>query len=158
MNPKGFAAQLHAIEEFFDRSTRPLTEKDSGYKPKEELFTVAEIVAHVAQTIDWFVEGAFRPDGFSMDFEAMEKEIRAVKSLDHAREWFHRAIAKAVKATEEKSAAEWAKPLPEGPIMGGMPRFLIFGSISDHTAHHRGALTVYQRLLGLVPPMPYMDM
>ena len=25
-----------------------------------------------------------------------------------------------------------------------------------HTAHHRGALTVYSRMLGKVPPMPYM--
>jgi hypothetical protein len=25
----------------------------------------------------------------------------------------------------------------------------------EHTAHHRGALTAYSRLLGKVPPMPY---
>jgi uncharacterized damage-inducible protein DinB len=25
----------------------------------------------------------------------------------------------------------------------------------DHTAHHRGALSVYLRLLGVVPPMVY---
>ncbi len=29
---------------------------------------------------------------------------------------------------------------------------------SSHTAHHRGALAVYARLLGKVPAMPYMDM
>jgi hypothetical protein len=29
---------------------------------------------------------------------------------------------------------------------------------TDHTAHHRGALTVYSRLLGKVPKMPYADM
>jgi uncharacterized damage-inducible protein DinB len=34
----------------------------------------------------------------------------------------------------------------------------IFGAITDHTAHHRGALTVYARLNGIVPPMPYMEM
>jgi uncharacterized damage-inducible protein DinB len=42
--------------------------------------------------------------------------------------------------------------------MGGVPRFAITNALTDHTAHHRGALTVYARLLGLVPPMPYMDM
>jgi len=26
----------------------------------------------------------------------------------------------------------------------------------EHTAHHRGALTVYSRVLGKVPAMPYM--
>jgi uncharacterized damage-inducible protein DinB len=42
--------------------------------------------------------------------------------------------------------------------MGGLPKKSIFGGITDHTAHHRGALTVYARLKGIVPPMPYMDM
>ena len=42
--------------------------------------------------------------------------------------------------------------------MGGQPRLAIFGALTDHTAHHRGALSVYTRLLGKVPPMPYMDM
>jgi uncharacterized damage-inducible protein DinB len=54
--------------------------------------------------------------------------------------------------------AELLAALPEGPIMGGVPRMAVFGAINDHTAHHRGALTVYARLNGIVPPMPYMDM
>jgi uncharacterized damage-inducible protein DinB len=41
--------------------------------------------------------------------------------------------------------------------MGGAPRLSVIGAISDHTAHHRGALTVYSRLLGKVPKLPYMD-
>jgi uncharacterized damage-inducible protein DinB len=41
--------------------------------------------------------------------------------------------------------------------MGGLPRCTILNALTDHTAHHRGALSVYARLLGLVPPMPYMD-
>ena len=40
--------------------------------------------------------------------------------------------------------------------MGGQPVSDVFWGLVDHTAHHRGALTVYARLLGKVPPMPYM--
>jgi len=39
--------------------------------------------------------------------------------------------------------------------MGGRPLFEIIGAMVEHTAHHRGALAVYTRLLGKVPPMPY---
>jgi uncharacterized damage-inducible protein DinB len=39
--------------------------------------------------------------------------------------------------------------------MGGMPRESIIGGIVDHTAHHRGALSVYARLVGREPAMPY---
>ena len=34
--------------------------------------------------------------------------------------------------------------MPDGPIMGGAPRFAIFGAITDHTAHHRGALEAFE--------------
>ena len=65
---------------------------------------------------------------------------------------------KATDTVNAHSEAEWMALLPAGPIMGGDPRFVIFGALTDHTAHHRGALTVYARLLGKVPPMPYMEM
>jgi uncharacterized damage-inducible protein DinB len=150
--------QLGALEEFFDRSTRVLTEEDSTFAPKEGMLTVAQQVAHAAQTIEWFASGAFAEGGFDMDFETADKQIKAVTSLKAARAWMKKAVAAAKTAIESHSDADWAQALPPGPIMGGLPRASIFGSMTDHTAHHRGALTVYTRLLGKVPPMPYMDM
>ena len=44
-----------------------------------------------------------------------------------------------------------------GPLFIGSPRSMIVPSIVEHTSHHRGALTVYSRTLGLVPVMPYME-
>ena len=149
--------ELNAAEEFFNRSTRNLTEELSTFAPAAGMMTVAQQVAHVAQTVDWFIEGAFRAEGFSMDFESMTKETDAVTSLAAARAWFAKAIANAKAVVATKSDAELMTPLAEGPIMGGMPRMAVFGAINDHTAHHRGALTVYARLKGIVPPMPYME-
>jgi len=150
--------ELSATHEFFNRSTRELAEPDSGFAPKEGMFTAAGQIAHVAQTINWFVDGAFASGGFSMEFEAMDKEVRGYTSIAAARAWFEKAVAHAHAVIEAHSDAEWMVALPPGPIMGGQPRSAIFGAINDHTAHHRGALTVYARLLGKVPPMPYMDM
>lgn len=149
-------AQLGADQEFFNRSTGALTEEDSAFAPAEGMFTAAQQVAHAAQTIDWFIEGAFRPEGFDMDFEAAEAKVRAVTSLDAARAQLSAAIENARQAIQSHSEEEWRQPLPEGPVMGGVPRVGIFGGITDHTAHHRGALTVYARLQGKTPPMPYM--
>lgn len=158
MSRAAMLGEISAMAEYFDRSTRPLTEADSTYAPQAGLFTVSQVVAHVAQTVDWFINGAFAAEGFSMDFEAMDKEVRAITSLDHARVWFARSVAKAKATLEDKPEAEWSMSLPPGPIMGGLPRAAVLGACTDHTAHHRGALTVYTRLLGKVPPMPYMDM
>ena len=158
MDAQACVEHLNTTKEWFDRSTRTLTEDDSTFAPVEGSFTTAQQVAHVAQTIDWFLEGAFRPEGFSMDFEALDSEVRKVESLAAAREWLDRACAAAIDKTSSFSEEDLAQPLPEGPIMGGMPRYSIFDSIRDHTAHHRGALTVHARLRGQVPTMPYMDM
>ena len=150
--------ELSSTHEFFLRSTRNLTEEMSTFAPADGMMTVAQQVAHAAQTVDWFMEGAFRPEGFRMDFESMTKETDAYTSLAKAREWFETAFANAKAVVAAKSDAELLVALPEGPIMGGLPRMHVFGAINDHTAHHRGALTVYSRLKGVIPPMPYLEM
>jgi uncharacterized damage-inducible protein DinB len=157
MNVKVAVKQMRSIEEFFNRSTRALSEEDSGFAPAPGLFTAAQQVAHVAQTIDWFFEGAFRPEGFSMDFEGLEKEVRACTSLVAARAWLTRAVASAVATIEKTGDEGLAAILPPNPIMGEVPRFAILSAVNDHSAHHRGAPTVYARLRGKVPPMPYME-
>src|SRR5579863_741364 len=149
--------QLAALKEYFDRSTRVLTEEDSSFAPEPGMFTAAQQIAHSAHTVDWFIAGAFAPEGFAMDFEQQDKMIRSITSITTARQWMEKACEAAQKAIDAHSEQEWMQPLPEGPIMGGLPRMVIFGAMTDHTAHHRGALTVYSRLRGKVPVMPYME-
>lgn len=155
MSKEAFIAELRATQKFFEKSTACLKEEDSDFAPAEGMFTAAQQVAHAALSVDWFVEGAFRPEGFDMDFEKHLSDARQVTSLAEARKLFTAAFDRAVAATEARSEEELAVPLPEGPVMGGAPRSAIYGGITDHTAHHRGALTVYSRLRGYEPDMPY---
>jgi len=148
--------ELQATREFFDRSTSIFEPKDAHFAPVPGMFTVANQIAHVAQTVDWFIEGAFRPQGFGMDWEGMEKQVRAVATLSDALAWWNRSMDAAIAKIAATSPADMAVPLPEGPIMGGAPRSAVIGALVDHTAHHRGALTVYARLVGKQSPMPYM--
>ena len=150
-------AQIDNAREFFDRSTRALTEEHANLTPAPGMMTAARQVAHAAQTIDWFIEGALRPEGFDTDFEGHLRALDAVTTLAEAR-----AFAKSVDAARAtlggKSDAELLAPIADGPVMGGAPRMAIVSAITDHTAHHRGALAVYARLAGVTPPMPYADM
>jgi len=150
--------QLASIKEFFDRSTRELSEEDSAFAPAPGMYTAAQQVAHAAQTVDWFLDGAFAKAGFSMDFEGLDKEVRKVSSLKKARLAWDKSIRRAQEIVAKKTAKQMEASLPPGPIMGGEPRSHVFSALADHTAHHRGALTVYQRLLKKIPAMPYMDM
>lgn len=154
---EGLIEQLKSIAEFFERSTSCLSEEDSAFAPEEGMMTAAQQVAHVAGTVDWFLDGMFEPGGFNLDFTEHTKQYKACTSLASAREWFSRAVSHAITVIGGKTDEELMEPLPAGPVMGGVPRFAVVSGISDHTAHHRGALTVYSRLLGKVPKMPYGD-
>ena len=158
VSPEILVEELRAGKYFFDRSTDCLLEEHSGFAPAEGMMTVAQQVAHVAHTYDWFVEGTFRPEGFNLDFEDHDRAIGAITSLAEARKWLDTAVEAAVEAFGSRLIEELMQPLPEGPVMGGKPRLAVVGALADHTAHHRGTLTVYSRLQGLVPKMPYGDM
>ena len=159
MTPKlqayDFANQLLASKDFFNRSTRVLDEGDSTYRPQPGMMTVAQQVAHTAQTIDWFIDGATSPSGFDLDFAKHAAETEKVVSLAAARQALDKAYDKAIQFLRAHTPEQLAGPLPAGPVMGGQPISDIVWSIVEHTAHHRGALTVYSRQLGKVPVMPY---
>ena len=101
MSPKptsyDFANQLLASQDFFGRSTRVLEEGDSGFRPQPGMMTAAQQVAHGAQTIDWFIEGAARPEGFDLDFAKLAGELEKVTSLAAARQMLETAYANAVR-------------------------------------------------------------
>jgi len=148
-------APLLSSSEYFDRSTSVLEEKDSEFRPRDGMMTVAQQVAHTAFTLDWFIDGATRPEGFDLNFEEHTRVVRAVTSLEAARRWLAKAYARAIDFLGSRTPEELEQPLPAGPVMSGQPiRAIVLGMV-EHTAHHRGALTIYSRLLGKVPPMPY---
>jgi uncharacterized damage-inducible protein DinB len=153
--PYDFANQLLASQAFFERSTGVLDEADSEFHPQEGMMTVAQQVAHTAQTLTWFIEGASRREGFDLDFEKQAKALAAVTSLAAARQMLETAYANAIHFLRSRSPEDLAGPLSPGPIMGGQPISDIVWAMVEHSAHHRGALTVYSRVLGKVPPMPY---
>jgi len=156
--PAPIATLIHGLRlsrQFLDKSLAGLAEVDSGFAPKPGMFTVAQQLAHIGQTMDWFHDGAFAPAGFSMDFASGEAAVRKVDSLATARAWVASACDTLVKRIEAEGESGMARPLAQGPIMGGQPRSAIIGAIADHNAHHRGSLVVYMRLLGKVPGSPY---
>ena len=156
MSSDAHVRALQTAKAYFDRSTRCLTEEDATFAPVEGMFTAAQHVAHVAQTVDWFLEGVFGDEGFDLDFEKHEREVREVTSLAAARDWLDRAFAAAIEDLQGRSREEMDALLPEDSIMGPVPCHAMVPAIADHTAHHRGALTVYARLRGRMPAMPYM--
>ena len=149
------AEDLAVARDRFNRSTANLSESISEFAPAAGMMTVAQHVAHVARVIDWFMEGAFRAEGFDMNFEPQIQTVLRIESLSSAREWFEKSMTGAIRLIAAQSDAELMTALPPGPVLGGLPRITIVREIVEHTSHHRGALTVYTRLKNIEPPDPY---
>ena len=149
-----FVAELKKSHKYFRTTVSIFEEEDAKFAPQPELYTVAGHIAHAADSVEWFVEGAFG-QGWNMDFEGLIAAARAVERLDEAVAWLDRAFEKAIATVNAASDEELASPIPDQRIKPGPCRSSIVGAIVDHSAHHRGALTVYARLLGKVPKMIY---
>jgi len=148
--------EIQTTRHFFNRSTRCLTEADSGFRATPETMTVAQQVAHTAQTIDWLRDGMF-DDNWDMDFEKGTAATNAFTSLAAARAALDTAWSRLEARVEASSEEELAASLADNPILGVRPRHSCIKAAVDHTGHHRGALAVYARLAGKVPEMPYGD-
>lgn len=149
-------AELDGTRRFFDRSTSALEESDSTFRATPQTMTVASQVAHVAQTLDWFREGALH-DQWNLDWEKLTAATHAVTSLADARRWLAEAWGRLRTEVAAASVERLSEILPDNPILPGRPRLHLVGAVVDHCAHHRGSLAVYARLLGKTPPMPYAE-
>ena len=154
---EGLIQELKTQEKFFLNTISCLTEEDSGFKPTEEVYTVAQHIGHAAETIDWFFNGIFSNKGFDMNFENYEERMKKYTSFEKCVQQFKEATANGVEQLKNASDAKLMAPIT-GEIMTGAPKMSVVGGIVDHTAHHRGALAVYARLLGKKPEMPYGKM
>ena len=151
---EGFIKELEMDLKFFKATLSVFQEGDSAYAPQPGLYTVAGHVEHTADTVDWFLEGAFG-SGWDMDFAALIARAKAVTSLSEATKHLEQSFTKAAEVIGAASEQQLFEPIPDKRIMEGAPRCSIVSGTTDHTAHHRGALAVYARLLGKEPPMPY---
>ena len=154
---QGLIESLKSMRQFFLNTISCLTEDDSAYAPKEGMYTVAEVIGHTAHTVEWFMDGAFGPNGFDMNFENYAERMKQHTSLTKSVVYFQEVVDNAIQSITDMADAQLVELLPEGPVMGGAPKMAVIGAIADHTAHHRGALSVYARLLGKIPQMPYGD-
>lgn len=146
--------EIAATRRFFDRTTSVFDEADSLFRATPETMTVASQVAHAAQVIDWFREGSLH-DRWDLDFEKQAAATDAVTSLTEARRWLGEAWERLRAEVATLPEAKLLETMADNPIVPGRPRLYAVKAVVDHCGHHRGALAVYARLAGKVPPMPY---
>jgi uncharacterized damage-inducible protein DinB len=130
------------------------TPEQGDFRPVEGMMTAAQLIRHIARAIKWFREGGFG-DGFDMDFEKWAADDSKPVSLADAKDELNRTYDDFIEFLKGKDMGDLMQPMVTNEIFGDSPRIAVLHANQDHTAHHRGALTVYLRLLGKTPTLVY---
>jgi hypothetical protein len=110
MAENSYAVPIKQSLQFFSRTLSVFKEEDSGFAPDPGMFTVAQQVAHVAQTIDWFMAGGFSDQGFDLDFAAHHNAVRRHNSLQESLAWLVKAVDGAAATLATKTPEEMMAP------------------------------------------------
>lgn len=182
-NPWGKRLLNHKIA--FRRTTDCFAEEHSVYRPTAGMLTVADQVLHVLNSNEYMMSGLFGPfDGlgpasrWQRGFADLSwlayantgdvdthlhcsEDMRAARtSLSAALELLDRSFDMIGMMLHTMPADAFDDGLPENPLfpVDGLTVTDLLDSMLDHTAHHRGALSQYARLLGMDPKLPYYDL
>jgi uncharacterized damage-inducible protein DinB len=144
-------------------STRLLLERvpeaKADWKPHEKSMSLGHLAMHIANLPNWtaialerFEYDTSPVDGKPPATAAFESTARLLKAYDEA---VKAARARLVRTTDGEFMVQWTLK-HGGRTMYSMPRVAVFRSfVMNHTAHHRGQLSVYLRLLDVPLPNIY---
>jgi uncharacterized damage-inducible protein DinB len=155
--PRQLVDGMRTVRKNTIRIAEDIPESEYGYRPTPDSRSVAETLVHIAMLgrADRFLhEEDRRPSLESFDFG----ELISRSQLEEKRPRSKREIIELLR-TEGESTAQWLEGLPETllaePVRqrGGasQSRFEMLLGTKEHEMHHRGQLTVIERLLGIVP-------
>jgi len=152
---------LSELEREHVRSRRALEQVPEGrrdWKPHDRSMNfgyLAEIVANihswVAMAINQDELDLNPPDGPKYKPEPLLTSAALLKALDKATSDARRALE---NATDGRLMQPW-RLLVAGKVVSEAPRHVMIRDILNHSAHHRGQMTVYLRLLGATVPALY---
>lgn len=178
-------ARLGIHKEFFHRTIACFRPEEGSFQPRPDMLSVNGQILHVTAAIELFLSGLFvafkrlRSEtlvslrgegeawiGLSSGFTDMgwteqaslEHEASGpARSMEAALAAFDGTMDIAASVFSELTSEDMVQPLAQNPLDLRTPQHVL-EILLDHTAHHRGALAQYARLLGHDPSIPYFDM
>ena len=146
----------------FDRETaltRRMLERTPAdrfdWRPHEKSMTLGRLVTHLAELVGW---GASVLTSEGADLTGSSRSDRAETSLAAVLARFDESVASARRGIADRTDGELLAPWTlkrDGQEVFTAPRIMAARAVLlQHSAHHRGQLSVYLRLLDVpLPPL-----
>ncbi|HSU28273.1 MAG TPA: DinB family protein [Chitinophagaceae bacterium] len=126
-------ADLEKTRNYTTAVAEAMPEESWSFKPSEQVWNFAELVHHIAYSLDWMESNYIRKEKAEWDPGPVPEGKKAVLS------YLGEKFSSLEKAVQKKG--DWENEDVKS-----------FYAIIEHNAHHRGQAVTYLRITGIVPP------
>lgn len=138
-----FISNWNRIHKDTSRVLRAVPDDKLDWRPKEDMFTLRELVGHIPQAELVLVRSALAGSTQKIPFDIS----RSAEEIAGAFDTQHEELAAEVS---DLTAEQWRE---EVEFHGRrMRRGVLLSFVTEHEIHHRGQLYTYYRLAGIEPP------
>ncbi|MCP4727525.1 MAG: DinB family protein [bacterium] len=142
---------------FLNNILKDLKPEHGDFKPADEMLTASQQIKHIALTGKWFYSKALGTGFEFASFDAYLEEMQKPLTLQEALDLLNETYEESVRAFGNMTEKEFDEIVKDDPMLGTFKKSDMIFYNNEHTAHHRGALSVYLRLLGITPTMIYAE-
>lgn len=154
--PRELVDSMRTVRKNTIRIAEDIPENQYGYRPTPDSRSVAETLVHIAmlgRAAHFLHEEDRRPSLEGFDFGELIRRSQVEEKQPRSKSEIIDLLR-----TEGERTAQWLEGLPETQFSeqvrqqgGSKSRFEMLLGEKEHEMHHRGQLTVIERLLGIVP-------
>jgi len=138
-----FVSNWNRIHKDTSRVLRAAPDDKLDWRPKDDMFTMRELIGHISQAEPVLVRSALAGSAQKVPFDSS----RTAGEIANAFDTQHEELAGEVS---KLTAEQWRE---EVEFHGRrLRRGVLLWFVTEHEIHHRGQLYTYYRLAGIEPP------
>ena len=142
-DPERFVSNWNRIHRDTSRVLRAAPDDKLDWRPKEDMFTMRELIGHIPQAEAGLVRSALAGSTQKVPFDFSRSAAEIADAFDSQHD---ELVAEVSKLTPEQ--------LKEEVEFHGrtLRRGVLLWFVTEHEIHHRGQLFTYYHLAGIEPP------
>jgi uncharacterized damage-inducible protein DinB len=138
-----FISNWNRIHKDTSRVLRAAPGDKLDWRPKEDMFTMRELIGHIPQAEAVLVRSALAGSPQKVPFDSSRSADEIASAFDSQHE-------ELVSEVSKLTAEQWKE---EVEFHGRrLRRGVLLWLVTEHEIHHRGQLYTYYRLAGIEPP------
>lgn len=141
---KRFVSNWQRIHKETSRVLRAASDDKLDFRPKEDMFTLRELIGHIPQAEEVLARSALIGSTQKSSFDFASRGAAEIAGM------FDSEHEQLVEEVSKLTSEQWAE---EVEFHGNrMRRGVLLGFMNEHEIHHRGQVFTYYHLAGITPP------